>query len=458
MSKSKLISLIRDPNFMNIKKIKEKAQVQIKLIEEMQIIASLSRAKLQEKAWNRLREVILYASEDSPLYKRRFLESKVSPSIQNSSQLKALPFTTKDDLRQSYPFGFLATSMEKVIRYGESTGTTGNPTSSYMTYEDWERGTVWLERSFAHYFSPNDIVFVAIPYELAFAAYDIDRALENVGVTVVAVGTLNQICPWDRTLEMMRTLHPAAIVCAPTRALRLYDMFLEKGYNPSDVGLKTLFYVGETCSFAKLNKIAKMWNVSLITGYGTTETCSLGLICPHGKLHLTEDRFYFEIVDPETGFSLEKGERGELVLTTLFAEAMPLIRYRTGDIVIIEDRPCSCGLPQRTLQHYGRFDERILWKGMSILKFDLEETVLSVEGTGCYYLISPEQDQFKITIEVIDKNKSKVLSDVREKVLTTYGIEAVVEEVDKKLLCQAMDKMLKPGSLSMEKLKKLVNK
>jgi phenylacetate-CoA ligase len=428
--------------------IKDRAQVRQQRLEECHRVARMDRATLDGRRLAALRRQLEYACAHSPFYRKRREEQHLPHHVLQLGDVREWPFTTKEDLRAAYPFGLLAAPMGDVIRYGESTGSTGSPTSAFMTYADWERGNVWLERCLEVYFGPRDIVFIAIPYELAFASYDIDRAFESVGATIVPVGTLNSVCPWDRILEMMRVIHPTTLVCTPTRALRLYDMFLERGHDPAAVGLETLFYVGETCSEAKLEKIARLWGIRLVSAYGATETNSLALPCARNRLHLAEDRFLFECLTPE-GAPAPAGERGELVLTTLHAEAMPLIRYRTGDLVRIDAGSCTCGLPTATIHHYGRLNEAIACGGETLPRYDLEQEVLSVEGTGCYYVAGVEEARLRVLVEVTGPRPRAVVAEVAARLLSAFGIEAVVEPVERRVVAQAMDRMLKPGSVSL---------
>lgn len=429
---------------------KHRSDVRRESLNAMNNVLAMSKNDLEQRILELLNRRLEYSKQMSPFYKSHLESYDIPGKLTDLAQAEQLPFTTKAHLRERYPFGFLATPINRLIRYGESTGSTGKPTSAFMTYRDWEMGNVWLERSLHHTFNSDDVVFIAIPYELAFASYDIDRGFENIGATVVAVGTLNMVCPWERTLEMMRHVHPTVLVSSPTRALCLYDAFLSKGYDPHDVGLKTLLYVGETCSRAKLRKIVRLWDINMVTAYGATETNSLSLPCEHGKQHLTEDRYYFEVVHPSTGHPATAGERGELVLTTLIAEAMPLIRYRTGDIVRVDNDPCSCGLPHRTIEHYGRLNESIAYRGRQYLRYDIEEAILSVEGTGCYYLISSGTDIFRIYVNVENRDKNKTLGEIRMNLEETLGINAQVENIDKHLIHEAMQSILKPGSVTID--------
>jgi len=419
-------------------------------IEEMKLVESLDRGSLAAWQLEQLNEQLAHAYANSPFYNRLRCGQDLPDRLLDYDSLTALPFTTKENLRDEYPFGFLAVPCRAVSRYGESTGTSGRSTSSFITYEDWIRGNIWVEESFRHYFTYDDTAFIAIPYELTFASYDIDRAFERLGVTIVATGTLNQICPFDRLVQMMRELHPTCLVCTPTRALRLFHMLTDQGYDPRDVGLRKLLYVGETCSPSKLRKIAEAWDIELITAYGSTETNSLALQCRFGRSHLSEGRYYFEIVDPDSGKRVPPGEAGEIVLTSLRSKAMPLVRYRTGDLGIAGDAPCTCGSPRRTLQHLGRISEAVEAGGITISKLALEEVILSTPGTGVYYAAGERDGALEVCVEVLPDAGANIYRDVQDAILGFFRIHAVVKPVPRHILTAAMDRMLKPGSLSLD--------
>lgn len=424
-------------------------------IQEMERIDSFERPALDAWLLERLQEQLVHAYENSPFYRARRRSWGLPRRLEGLDFLARFPFTTKEELRDAYPFGLLAVPRSELIRYGESTGTTGRPTSSFITYEDWIRGNVWVEKAFRHRFSVEDVAFIAIPYELTFASYDIDRALEQVGVAVVAVGTLNQICPFPRLVEMMRDVHPTCLVCTPSRALRLFDMLRERGHDPLQVGLRKLLYVGETASPSRLRKLAELWQVELVTAYGSTETNSLALPCSQGKSHLVEGRYLFEVIDPEVGTSLGPGRLGELVLTSLGTQAMPLIRYRTGDLVLIEEEPCACGSPRRVLQHHGRVGEALALGERTLHKLHLEEVVLSAPGTGVYYVAGVRDGRLQVRVETTGDDAAEVCREVARRLREAYGVEASVAPVAREAITRAMDRMLKPGSLSLDDLEPL---
>jgi phenylacetate-CoA ligase len=424
-------------------------------MKEMERVEYFNRQELAAWQLDRLNKQLAHAFASSSFYRAQRQALKLPTSLNGLDLLAQFPFTTKDDLRDQYPFGLLAASRRELVRYGESTGTSGRPTSSFFTYEDWIRGNVWVEAALRHYFSPDDMVFIAIPYELTFASYDIDRALEQQGCTVVPVGTLNQICPFSRLIEMMRELHPTGLVCTPTRALRLFDMLVEDGHDPLQIGLQKLLYVGETCSPSKLRKIAETWKIKLVTAYGSTETNSLALPCCYGKSHLSEGRYFFEVIDDVSGTPLPAGQMGELVLTSLCSQAMPLIRYRTGDLVAIEERPCACGSPRRILQHHGRIGEAVEVGGAIIQKLTLEETILATPGTGTYYAAGVRDGVLHVLVEVTEGRAAEVCQDVREAIRQAHQLDCVVEPVPRRTMTAAMDSMLKPGSLQLDDLERV---
>ncbi|MFF8905387.1 phenylacetate--CoA ligase family protein [Streptomyces olivaceoviridis] len=411
----------------------------------------LTPDRAAELQLGRLRESVAHALTASPHYRRNWAAHS-GTRFDTLDDIRKLPFTTKGDLRDAYPFGLVAADRREIIRYGESTGTTGRPTSAVITYEDWIRGNVAVERSVSHVFGPGDLVFIAIPYELAFASYDLDRALEQAGAGVVAVGTLSRVCPFERMVEMMWTVKPTGLVCTPSRALRLYDLLKDSGRDPLEVGLRTFMYVGETCSPAKLSKIADLWGVRLSNAYGSTETNSLGLTCAEGSLHLTEDRHLFEVIDPETTEPVADGHPGELVLTSLVSRAMPLLRYRTGDFGTVRSAPCACGSPRRTLDHHGRVSEQLVADGRRINKLALEDIVLSTPGSGLYWAAGVTGAGLEIRVEADGGDPARLCSDVAERVAAAIGITPVVEPIDRTLVRRAMDRMLKPGSLTLEDL------
>lgn len=433
---------------MNIDEIVDKCNFESdmrKYINEIKECYSYSREELKNYALERINMELADIVKNVPYYKELREKGIFPDRVESLEEFAKIPFVTKEVLREQYPFGFLNGSMDRVVRYGESTGTSGKPTSSFMSKKDWEENIARVTLHLSNFFSKKDTVFIMIPFELAFSSVDMDKSLWNIGSCVVAIGVKNQVCSMERAAEMMVKVKPTALICSPTRAIRLYYLLKDKGYEPKSVGLKTILYIGETCSEAKLHKIKELWGVELTTIYGSTETNSIALPCEHNCSHLVEDRGYFELINPENGEFVK--EEGELVITTLRQEAFPLIRYRTGDYVRIEDKPCACGLNFRVIKHMGRCSDRNEINGHLFTKNDLENTVLSIKGTGCNFLQYVKDGELYIAVDIIEEEKEQVKRQIMEKLQDKYQITSNVYELNRKSYFEIVDSSLKPGSV-----------
>ncbi len=387
-----------------------------------------------------------YMIYHSPFYKKRLQHNEIPKSISKIKDIEKLPFTEKQDLRDLYPFGFLASNMDRVIRYGETTGTTGQPTAAYMTENDWKLNLMYTQKSYSTMFSKEDIAVISIPYELAFSAMDIDRALSNIGVTVVATGALNQVCPWERTVKIMLEIKPTILVCTATRAIRFFDMLDERKIAIEDIGLKYIFYVGEAASRAKVRKIEKQLGVKLVTAYGSTETNTLSLPCRYGFQHLNEERYYFEVLDIKTGLPVKEGEMGELVVTSLQNEAMPLLRYKTGDLVVA-DR-CQCGSETKIIYHNGRIGDLIHINGVSKSKVEMEELIFTSHIQGFYYNYFQDEDGTLIIEIESGPDNIGVEKQLEDTIQTVFGVTPKVYFVKKACFTNKIDTILKPGNVN----------
>lgn len=389
-----------------------------------------------------------YMIHKSFFYKQRLKRGELPEKISGVKELGQLPFTYKQDFRDYYPLGFLATDKAKIVRYGETTGTTGNPTASFITKKDWENNLRYTVASYSEFFTPQDTAIICIPYELAFSAIDIDRALSQIGVTVIAAGALNEVCPWERTIQLIKDIKPTILVCSGTRAIRLFDMMESKGVNYDDIGLKYIFYVGETVAVEKAKKMEKVWGVKLITAYGSTETNTLSLPCKAGYQHLNEERYYCEILDLKTGQPVGQGERGELVVTSLQNEAMPILRYKTGDLVEINCTLCECGNRCKRIIHHGRIEDQININGKLLSKVDIEKMIFQCSIYGFYYNYY-QKENGSIVIEVEKSIHDKeVKNKLRDKLYIECGIIPQVYTIEKRLFAEKMDSMLKPGRIN----------
>ncbi|MEV4352589.1 AMP-binding protein [Actinoplanes sp. NPDC049596] len=295
-------------------------------------------AKIQDS----LLPAALAAAAGSPFYRTR---RDGVPATR--SELAAYPLTTKADLRDAYPFGMLAVDRSRLATYHESSGTTGTPTASYYTAGDWQdlieryaRVHVGIE--------PSDTFLVRTPYALMLTGHVAHAAALARGATVVPADNRSLATPYGKVVRLLKDLDVTLTWSLPTDALLWAAAARHAGLRPGRdfPALRALLVAGEPLSPARRNRIAQIWGVPVVQEYGSSETGGLAGECPHGALHLWADRAIFEVYDPATGLLSEEGA-GELVVTMLVREAMPLLRYHIGDRVEVSyrDCPCASGLP-----------------------------------------------------------------------------------------------------------------
>lgn len=361
-----------------------------------QLLAALLAPQGPAERLARLNAALQHAAAASPFYRRWYT---VRP-LASLDELATLGFTTKDDLRAEYPYGLLAVPPERLTRYAESTGTTGGVNAGFVTARDWTTNQFCVALAWAELLGRHDIMAVAVPYELSYVGADIDRVAELLGASVLAVGTNNRLCPWTRLLALLRSHQATTLVCAPIRALRLAALAAEQGIDlRRDLAVRRIVCVGEALSPARKAYLESLWGASVYNHYGMTEAMAVALPCRQGQLHLAEQRFVFEVIDPDSGAVLAPGATGELVLTTLAQEAMPLVRYRSGDLVRIEASPCACGSPHRRIVHLGRVQDRVGPAGQRFHIGELDEILLAEPGIEPIY--SVHGDASHVSVHVI---------------------------------------------------------
>ena len=268
---------------------------------------------------------------------------------------KRLPLTTKQDLRQGYPLGFLAEPMHRVASYHESSGTSGEPTATLLSAADWDDIATRFLRS-AVALTAHDVVFIKTPYSLVTTAHQMERAARLVGATVIPADNRSRNMPYAKVVRLLTLLPVTVAWCLPTEALLWAEAAKAQGLTPARdfPHLRVFFVAGEPLSETKRRRISSLWGgVQVIQDYGSTETGSLAGECPAGKLHFWADRVFPEVLDQATGLTRPAGE-GTLVVTPLFREAMPLVRYHTEDMVRLSYSPCRCGWHLPTIQVLGR--------------------------------------------------------------------------------------------------------
>ncbi|NHZ64130.1 phenylacetate--CoA ligase family protein [Massilia genomosp. 1] len=418
-----------------------------RIAAQVDALFTMQSAPFRQWQGEALHAAVAHAAEASPFYRSHLANS--APAFLRSGQVKdftALPFTTRQHLHDAYPFGMLAVSQDALVRFGESSGTSsGSSIAAFFTAEDWFTNNCTVAHMLQQVLTPHDVVAVAVPYELAGVGQDLDRALELIGCTVVALGASPQFCPPERMVRILRDAGVTALICSGTRALHLSEVAQQLGIDPRrDLKVSKLLCAGEGSSPAKQVILRETWGAETFAMFGMTETNTLGMFCSANQLHLIENRSYFELVDPASGAPCAPGVAGELVVTTLSSRALPLIRYRTGDLVHIEQAPCSCGSPFHTMRHMGRVADHIVVQGRSMSMLALEQDVLSELASAPYHFGVKVVDE-KLHIGLTENNYGEeVRARVAARFAAQHGLEVNFLLMDKDKVDQAVRNAVKP--------------
>jgi phenylacetate-CoA ligase len=363
-------------------------------------------AQLRELQLKRLQAVVVRAWQQVELFRSRMDERRLAPQDTRSLEdIGKLPFTEKSDLRDTYPFGLFARPMKDVVRLHVSSGTTGKPIVVAYTKEDVDVWTSVMVRCLAgcglHH---GDIVQVAYGYGLFTGGLGAHYGAEALGATVVPTSGGNA----DRQIMLMKDFGVTAICCTPTYFLHLIDRAAELGVELKELPLRAGVFGAEPWTDSMRRHIESMSSIEAFDIYGLSEIIGPGVGCEcrrHQGLHIFEDHFYPEIVDPATGEPLADGNEGELVLTTLSKQAMPMVRYRTRDITSIMSGRCECGRTLRRIARIGRrSDDMLIIRGVNIFPSQVEAALLEIEGTLPHYqiVLTREQglDEMEVQVEV----------------------------------------------------------
>ena len=360
-------------------------------------IETMSRKDIEALQLERLKQTVQQAVK-SPFYKKLYAEKGISvDTIKTLDDVRKLPFTTKQDMRDNYPFGFLACDQSEVIRLHSSSGTTGNPTVICHTKNDIDTWANRVARSFYMVGLRNtDVIQNSSGYGMFTGGLGMQAGIERLGAMSIPAAAGNSL----RQIKFIMDFGTTAIHAIPSYALRLADVFEEVGIDPKTQTKLTTFLIGaEPHTEETRRKIEERFGVKAYNSFGMTEMSGPGVAfeCQEQNgMHIWEDSYIVEIVDPETLEPVPDGEIGELVLTTLDREAMPLIRYRTRDLTRFLVEECPCGRTHRRLDRMkGRSDDMFIVKGVNIFPMQIEKILMQFAELGTNYLI---------TIEPIDNN------------------------------------------------------
>ena len=390
----------------------------------------LPRRQLEAIQLQRLQSVVARVYERVPLLRSRLDDRQLTPaSIASLADISKLPFTIKADLRDTYPFGLFASPMEEIVRLHASSGTTGKPIVVAYTQADLDVWSEVMVRSFAACgLHRGDVIQNAYGYGLFTGGLGAHYGAEMLGATVIPISGGNT----ERQLMVMADFGVTALCCTPSYFLHLLESAKETKTDFSK--LRVGVFGAEPWSEAMRDRIQAESGIRAHDIYGLSEIIGpgVGIECAqqHG-LHIFEDHFYPEIIDPETGDVLPDGAEGELVLTTLSKQAMPMIRYRTRDITAIMAEPCECGRTLRRIRRIGRrSDDMVIIRGVNVFPSQVETALLRVEGTLPHYQIVLTRDKGLDQIEVKVEVTPEVFSDeIRKLEALQHQLEAAIENL-----------------------------
>ncbi len=406
-------------------------------------IERLPKEELMEIQERKLRGLVWTVYEYSPFYRRKFKEAGIHPSdIRTLDDLKKLPFTKKQDLRDNYPFGMFAVPLSQIVRFHASSGTTGKPTVVGYTENDIR---VWVESLCRALVScgvtTDDIMQIAYGYGLFTGGLGFHYAAERLGATVLPISAGNTA----RQVELMKDLNTTVIACTPSYMLYLAEYASKMGVDIADTSLRMGIFGAEPWSEETRRRIEEKTGITAYDVYGTSELSGpLFTECTERQgLHVWADHFLIEIIDPKTGEQVGEGEKGELVVTTLSKEALPLIRWRTGDITYMETDTCACGRTHpRIMRILGRSDDMIIVRGVNVFPSQIEHVLLQIPEVGEHYMIILDRredglDEMTIQVELSDKvsidrttDILKLEREIAERLKSVLNVWAKVEIVN----------------------------
>ncbi len=408
-------------------------------------VETMPRDELLALQMDRLRMIMRHACNNVPFYNKVFKEHDIIPeNIKSLEDLQTVPFTTKAQMQASYPYNMFAVPMEKVVRVHSSSGTTGKPTVVGYTRNDLDNWSELIARLLtAAGVTGKDIIQISFGYGMFTGGFGLHYGAEKVGATVIPVSSGNT----DRQLMIMRDFKTTGLVCTPSYAIYLAEAMHEANISLKELNLRVGMFGGEPWTESMRTEIESRLGISATDNYGLSEVMGPGVSmecqCKKG-MHINEDHFIAEIIDPETGKNLPNGAMGELVLTTLTKEAIPVIRYRTRDIASLIDEPCSCGRTfLRMCKPQGRTDDMLIIRGVNVFPSQIETVLIEMEETDPHYqlVITREGalDELEIKVEVNEaffsdemRQMREIEEKIRQKIKNALGLSAKIKLVEPK--------------------------
>ena len=412
-----------------------------------QAAETMSRDELQMIQLERLQATLKRVYENVPFYQERFKSIGAEPKdIKSLSDFTEFPFTTKAEMQASYPYKMFAVPLDDIVRVHASSGTTGRPTVVGYTRNDLETWSELIARLLiAGGVTHRDIVQVSFGYGLFTGGFGLHYGLEKIGAAVIPISSGNT----DRQLQIMQEFGVTTLISTPSYAVYLGEVIAERGISLESLALRSGCFGAEPWSEAMRVEIERRLGISATDNYGLSEVMGPGVSyeCQHKfGMHINEDHFIAEVIDPDSGKPVGDGEYGELVLTTLTKEGIPVLRYRTRDITSLITEPCACG---RTLVRMskprGRTDDMLIIRGVNIFPSQVETVLMEIEETEPHYQLIVRREGALDSLEIKAELNEKYFSDemrvmhqlenkIKNKIRNALGVSAKVTLVEPKTL------------------------
>jgi len=410
-------------------------------------IETMSREELRRLQLERLQATLTRVSRNVPHYRKRFAEMGIDPDgFLSLDDVRRLPFTTKKDLRDSYPYGLFAVPLRDVVRLHASSGTTGKPTVVGYTRNDVKRWSTLVARVLtAGGAGRDDVVQISLGYGLFTGGIGFHYGAEAIGAAVIPASSGNT----RRQAMIMEDYRTTTLVCTPSYALHLAEALDELDINANALSLRHGLFGAETWTEAMRQQIESRLKLTATDNYGLSEIMGPGVAgecLERGGMHVNEDHFLMEIVDPATGEPVAEGECGELVLTTLTKEAFPMIRFRTGDLTRILPGDCPCGRTFRRIGRIlGRSDDMLIIRGTNVFPSQIEAVLLEVEGMTPHYRVVVERqgalDEATVEVEATESvfldrisEHQNLVERLKKRLASELGVSFRVRLVEPKSL------------------------
>ncbi|HYQ47506.1 MAG TPA: phenylacetate--CoA ligase, partial [Thermodesulfovibrionales bacterium] len=407
----------------------------------------MDRDELRQLQLEQLQATLSRVYMNVPFYRRKFDELGIDPDeVRSLEDIRKLPFTTKNDLRDNYPYGLFAVPLREVVRIHASSGTTGMSTVVGYTKNDIKTWSNLVARVLtAAGVTKDDVVQIAFGYNLFTGGFGLHYGAERMGASVIPISSGNTA----RQIKIMQDFKTTALVCTPSYASLIADTIQDMGISINSLSLKYGLFGAEPWSEKMRREIQEKLKIIATDNYGLSEVMGPGVAgecLERNGLHINEDHFYVELVDPETLEPVQPGEVGELVITTLTKEAFPVIRFRTRDLTRLMPEQCPCGRKNVRMQRVmGRTDDMLIIRGVNVFPSQIENVLMGIEGTEPHYQIVVDRkgalDEVTVMVEVSEsiffdemKKQHGLIDVIKKRLSSELNISVNVKLVEKKTI------------------------